>query len=973
MRRFVLSWIIAWCCCLEMVARTAELRIMTYNVPRNNEYIGNTGVNTLERRYAALAEYVNKIHPDVLGMQEPTNADLWMYLKNIKGYAMIGVGRIDGLESGQYTLILYRTDKYYIEKEGIYFLSKTPDVMGSSDWGSQCSRLATWAIFRDKATQTRFLYTNTHLDHVSDSARTNQMRVIKEHMRDIIAENGEMPMMITGDFNVYRNTEGAYINATTLHIPMNEAWLVAKEQKGLYYSFPSFAHKYPRRLDYIMLSKDITVETAYTGNSLCPSGTNISDHNPHWADITWETTSDEDARALLNDAKIAYDSTLTYVSTGKKLITDADEESSGCQLSYDTKQENEGALINLIDGSTSTIFRSSWSTTNPYQPHYFQVDLRQPYQNVHFDYARMAGTSSTAVGNCIIDLMVTASNDGTNWDYVTEFCNISTRDGLQTLPTINMRQPYRYMRFSAMRTPDMKIRTSHVQYVLSEFQLYEDVIDTLKSQRYTNPEVKAACDALQPLLTAAQEAYQDGTLTEAQINTLRQALQQLRSVKMDKTVLQNLLSEATTQMNTFKSGSKFGNGTSVKYLTLKSAVTKYTKQIGQMSSMAEVTTAYTTLQGALEDYLASRKTFETNKWYYIQCRHVSLSGSKDAMFGQALYAGGNGSGVLLKNGLYQSSQMTEPQNPYAMWRILETEGGYAIQNRATGFYLGGLNSDNVSYNISATPVAYNIDMKGVEDFHFSLVYNDDIFMTANNSNYFLTAMADSTIAPSQDGYHSAAAWIFNEVDDKAIGSIKMPLTNHKAAIMTLPYAYENMNTSDGIHTYTIAGVAATYSFALKEKNSFQAGEPFVIVPGKVEELDINCTDTTYIDVTPPNDFASTPVSINGMYGLFDNTTPTKNACYIQDNRIKLGKPLLPALSGYIIKADVENLYYPFDMVVSYSQGVLGIESPIITTDEKTDVYTVDGQCLYRNVTVNDIRNTLKKGIYIIGKKKVIIN
>ena len=50
-------------------AAKESLRIMTYNVPKGN--IPAVGINTWENRCIGLQEYINKRHPDLLGMQEP--------------------------------------------------------------------------------------------------------------------------------------------------------------------------------------------------------------------------------------------------------------------------------------------------------------------------------------------------------------------------------------------------------------------------------------------------------------------------------------------------------------------------------------------------------------------------------------------------------------------------------------------------------------------------------------------------------------------------------------------------------------------------------------------------------------------------------------------------------------------------------------------------------------------------------------
>jgi endonuclease/exonuclease/phosphatase family metal-dependent hydrolase len=51
---------------------------------------------------------------------------------------------------------------------------------------------------KDKATDKEFFVYNTHLDNSFPEARAAQVQVIKEH----IAQNtGDMPVIVTGDFN----------------------------------------------------------------------------------------------------------------------------------------------------------------------------------------------------------------------------------------------------------------------------------------------------------------------------------------------------------------------------------------------------------------------------------------------------------------------------------------------------------------------------------------------------------------------------------------------------------------------------------------------------------------------------------------------------------------------------------------------------------------------------------------------------
>lgn len=64
-------------------------------------------------------------------------------------YSYVGVGRDDGKDSGEYSALFYKTDKFNIVKSGIFWLSETPDKV-SMGWDAIYNRVCTYALFEDK-------------------------------------------------------------------------------------------------------------------------------------------------------------------------------------------------------------------------------------------------------------------------------------------------------------------------------------------------------------------------------------------------------------------------------------------------------------------------------------------------------------------------------------------------------------------------------------------------------------------------------------------------------------------------------------------------------------------------------------------------------------------------------------------------------------------------------------------------------
>ena len=63
-----------------------------------------------------------------------------------------------------------------------FWLSDTPEVVGSSTWGNANRRMVTWVKFRDLATAKEFYHFNTHLDHEVQTARERGAALIRRRV-----------------------------------------------------------------------------------------------------------------------------------------------------------------------------------------------------------------------------------------------------------------------------------------------------------------------------------------------------------------------------------------------------------------------------------------------------------------------------------------------------------------------------------------------------------------------------------------------------------------------------------------------------------------------------------------------------------------------------------------------------------------------------------------------------------------------
>jgi endonuclease/exonuclease/phosphatase family metal-dependent hydrolase len=175
-------------------AAPEPLAIMTFNIRYGT---ANDGPNRWEARRAMLIDLVKAENPDVLGLQEALHFQIDEMLAAMPDYRMVGVGRADGGQSGEYSAILYRASRLTPRRSETFWFSDTPNVIASNTWGNAIERICTWALFDD--TQGRSFYAfNLHLDHISQPSREKSVALLLERIK---ARAPAAPVVVTGDFN----------------------------------------------------------------------------------------------------------------------------------------------------------------------------------------------------------------------------------------------------------------------------------------------------------------------------------------------------------------------------------------------------------------------------------------------------------------------------------------------------------------------------------------------------------------------------------------------------------------------------------------------------------------------------------------------------------------------------------------------------------------------------------------------------
>lgn len=199
------------------------LCVMTYNL----RYASSNPPNSWPQRRPVARACIERVSPDIFGIQEGLYQQLKDLHQDLPEYDSIGLGR-DGGSRGEFMAVFYRKVRFEPLEYDHFWLSDTPDVIGSTSWGNSNRRMVTWVRFRDRPTGKEFYLFNTHLDHQIQIAREKGAELI---LKRINALNTSLPVILTGDFNAAARANKAYeilVNDDAL----SDTWETAATHRG---------------------------------------------------------------------------------------------------------------------------------------------------------------------------------------------------------------------------------------------------------------------------------------------------------------------------------------------------------------------------------------------------------------------------------------------------------------------------------------------------------------------------------------------------------------------------------------------------------------------------------------------------------------------------------------------------------------------------------------------------------------------
>ena len=295
MRRIILLSLISLC----LLAKGQTLNYGTFNI-RNSDGDRNDPERCWNVRRDRVAQFVLDQQLSIVGMQEVLHDQLTDLQRLLPDYDYEGVGRDDGKRKGEYSPIFWRRTDWEKQNGGTFWLSTTPDVVGSVGWDAALTRIATYVLLRHRQTGRQLMCINTHFDHVGHQARQESAHLILLKAKEIVnaasssLNSQTIPFVLTGDFNIAMNDAAYHVITHDATFPILDTYMQGAPHEGPFYTW----HDYGRisvgqasKIDYIFASPSISVlRTFIQQDDRSEHPLHLSDHNPLVATLKLPTS-----------------------------------------------------------------------------------------------------------------------------------------------------------------------------------------------------------------------------------------------------------------------------------------------------------------------------------------------------------------------------------------------------------------------------------------------------------------------------------------------------------------------------------------------------------------------------------------------------------------------------------------------------------------------------------------------------------
>ena len=639
--------------------------------------------------------------------------------------------------------------------------------------------------------------------------------------------------------------------------------------------------------------------------------------------------------------------------------------------------------------------------------HNLQVKLNQPVSSFWFEYVARTGTTYVDNPN---DIEVYVTNDDAlgestdqaeidQWTKLTELTEgfpESEAGAKYTSPVLKLEDgsTFKYVRFVIKNTalagktgfnrvfanPDV----TGITWNVAIWRMYNG-LDPQRVQYNYNEKMREAVDALKALIDEDSQVDKTTLLTNERQTALKAAADLVLSMYADTTEFAQLYSTYKEMV----ANSEVDADKALGYVDSQEAIDAFDAAINAAKANVDpiqpdkdkVDAAVVSMKEAYKTFMTHVGQVDPNKWYTI------ISGSsREKFIDQPIFLGGLDTGTQLSIGDYPIETKDPATDPYAIWRFVPVEGEegqYYIQSLGTGQYFGdyrGQGSDAKPL-MTHDKAPYYLPYFGGGKFKMQQVSA----ASENMLNCLKTDGTNSLVLNWPSNGDNQQTWQFKAIeDDESVLTINY-LGNNTIRVMTLPFATKGDNSPMGVlnegavKSYAVKAMTTTEegtTLELKLKQDFEAGEPFIMVLNDYTQYGEGEAQQPVNFLLPETVTDTSAIVANGLVGTLEGVTVAKPGMGIfVDAKLKASEAnkFISGRDGYIDPRLVVNEEGDADLIITTSESITGVKSTVvINPTDKVNVYTIDGKLIKRNVKATDAQKSLKKGIYIVGKKKVAV-
>ena len=396
--------------------------------------------------------------------------------------------------------------------------------------------------------------------------------------------------------------------------------------------------------------------------------------------------------------------------------------------------------------------------------------------------------------------------------------------------------------------------------------------------------------------------------------------------------------------------------------------------------------------------LASVTLPEEGTWYVIQTAEDFPERADKVMNAGGWYAHSNNNGNQYSYWLDQYTTADVETNSRTSFVFRRNaDGTLTMQNAGSGFFLGPeTGSGNTTYDYR--PIQWyepnNVQLIPLGDGQVGFRLESGRYIRGNAA-WYADGMTYEYNEGNEPMAYSAFAWQVYPVSDICSQITEtQSIAQGRVIAITKPHDLESLPTTEygTVQGYRIVGKLTEEgsSDSIITAYKLQAYEDGEIIPAGTPVIYITEGDSYNADVSYEVEFnpyidgevTNLPDTVNGLAGNIDSyTTDIDHLGYFLEDSV-VDEPvgvLIGYNRAYIIPWLVEDLTEgnpdAVDKIVYVKgAGMLNDIKDVVIEDqkEKVDVYSIDGVLIRRNVARAGATNGLAKGIYIVGKQKVLV-